>query len=176
MKIFMNFYKASFILLLVCSFAACKKELAVQPEQSLPDETVFTSRAGAQAALLGVYSTSQILEVFGALPLTIVDYMADNVQFVGSFPTLQEINQFTTLSANTSIAPIWQEHYRVILRANSIINRVPGISEPGFTDAQKAQMVAEAKFMRALTYFQLVNLFARLTTAVPAAIRACPWC
>lgn len=157
----MNIYKLLLILLVAYSFTACKKELAIQPEQSLPDETVFTSKAGAQAALFGIYSTSQVLEVFGGLPLIIGDYQADNVQFVGSFPTLQEIAQFTTLSTNVSIAPIWQDHYRVILRANSIINRVPGISESNFTDPQKKQMVAEAKFMRALTYFQLVNLFAQ---------------
>jgi len=157
----MNLYKLSLSLLLVCSFAACKKELAIEPEQSLSDQVVFTTRAGAQAAVFGIYSTAQVLEVFGGLPLIIGDYQADNVQFVGSFPTLQEINQYTTLSTNVSIAPIWQDHYRVILRANSVIDRVPGITESGFTDAQKKGMVAEAKFMRALTYFQLVNLFAQ---------------
>ena len=157
----MNLYKTSLILLLVCSLASCKKELAIEPEQSLSDQAVFTSKAGAQAALFGVYSTAQVLDVFGGLPLIIGDYQADNVLFVGSFPTLQEINEFTTLSTNVSIAPIWQNHYRVILRANAIIDRVPGITESGFTDAQKKGMIAEAKFMRALTYFQLVNLFAQ---------------
>ncbi len=157
----MKFYKLSILLLLVCSFAACKKELAIMPEQSLSDQTVFTSKAGAEAALIGVYSTSQLLDVFGGLPLIIGDYQSDNVEFVGSFPTLQEISQYTTLSVNTSIAPIWQNHYRVILRANSIIDRLPGITETGFTDSLKKQIVAEAKFIRALTYFQLVNLFAQ---------------
>ncbi len=157
----MKLYKISLLLLLVCTFAACKKELAIEPEQSLPSPLVFTTKAGAQAALNGVYSTSQILEVFGGLPLIIGDYQADNVEFVGSFPTLQEIAQYTTLSVNTSIAPIWQNHYMVILRANAVIAHVTAIIETGFTDAQKKQMIAEAKFMRAITYFQLVNLFAQ---------------
>lgn len=157
----MKIYKISLLLFMVCTFAACKKELSIQPEQNLSDQTVFTTKAGAQAALNGVYSTSQILEVFGGLPLIIGDYQADNVEFVGSFPTLQEIAQYNTLSVNTSIAPIWQNHYMVILRANAIITRVPNITETGFTDVQKKQMVAEAKFMRAITYFQLVNLFAQ---------------
>ena len=157
----MKLYKISLLLLMVCTFAACKKELAIEPEQSLSASTVFTTKAGAQAALNGVYSTSQILEVFGGLPLIIGDYQADNVEFVGSFPTLQEIALYTTLSVNTSIAPIWQNHYMVILRANAVIARIPTITETGFTDAQKKQMVAEAKFMRAITYFQLVNLFAQ---------------
>ena len=160
MKI-MKLYKISLFLLMVCTFGACKKQLSIEPEQFLSDQTVFTTQAGAQAALNGVYSTSQILEVFGGLPLIIGDYQADNVEFVGSFPTLQEIALYTTLSVNTSIAPIWQNHYMVILRANAIIARVPSITEIGFTDVQKKQMVAEAKFMRAITYFQLVNLFAQ---------------
>ena len=157
----MKLYKLYLILILMMSFAGCKKDLAILPEQSLSDQVVFTTKAGAQAALLGVYGTAQVLDAFGGLPLIIGDYQSDNVEFVGSFPTLQEVNQFTTLSVNTSITPIWQNHYRVILRANSVIARVPGVSEAGFTDAQKKQLVAEAKFMRALTYFQLVNLFAQ---------------
>ena len=157
----MNLKKISLIIFIVGSLAACKKELVIEPEQSVSDQTVFTSKAGAQAALTGVYSSAQILDVFGALPQVINDYWADNVEFVGSFPTLQEISQFTTIATNTNVQLIWQNHYRVIIRANTIIDRVPGITDASFTDAQKKQMVAEAKFMRAITYFQLVNLFAQ---------------
>lgn len=157
----MKLYKLYLVLIFMTSLAGCKKDLSILPEQSLSDQVVFTTKAGAQAALLGVYGTSQVLDAFGGLPLIIGDYQADNVEFVGSFPTLQEINAFTTISVNTSITPIWLNHFRIILRANSVIARVPGITEAGFTDVQKKQMVAEAKFMRALTYFQLVNLFAQ---------------
>ena len=157
----MKLYKLYILTCLLVTLGACKKELEIEPEQQVSDQAVFVDKAGAQAALFGVYGTAQVLDVFGGLPLIIGDYQADNVEFVGSFPTLQEIAQFSTLSVNTSIGPIWQNHYRVILRANTVIDRVPGITEIGFTDAQKKAMVAEAKFMRALTYFQLVNLFAQ---------------
>lgn len=157
----MNLKKISLIIILAGYLTACKKELALEPEQFVSDQAVFTTKAGAQAALTGVYSSGQILDVFGALPQVINDYWADNVEFVGSFPTLQEISQFTTIATNVNVQGIWQSHYRVIIRANTIIDRVPAITETGFTDIQKKQMVAEAKFMRALTYFQLVNLFAQ---------------
>lgn len=157
----MKLKNIAFVFLAVGVFVSCQKRLAIEPEQSVSDQSVFTSKAGAQAALTGVYSTAQQLDVFGALPQVINDYWADNVEFVGSFPTLQEINTFTTNAFNTNVSGIWQNHYRVILRANSIIDRVPAITESGFTDVQKKQMVAEAKFMRAITYFQLVNLFAQ---------------
>ncbi|MDX2045835.1 MAG: RagB/SusD family nutrient uptake outer membrane protein [Chitinophagaceae bacterium] len=148
-------------MLLTISLFSCKKELEIEPEQSVSDNAVFTSKAGAQGALNGVYSTAQLINVFGSQPQIMGDFQADNVEFVGSFPTLQEIFQFTTISTNVTVAGWWQDHYRVILRANSIIDRVNSITETGFTDAQKKQMIAEAKFMRALTYFQLVNLFAQ---------------
>ena len=157
----MKLNKILIISAMTLTFASCKKDIAIEPEQSVSDQTVFTSKAGAQAALLGVYSTAQTLDVLGGLPLVIGDYQADNVEFVGSFPTLQEIMQYATLSPNGSIADIWQNHYRVILRANNVINRVGAITESGFTDAQKNIMISEAKFMRAITYFQLVNLFAQ---------------
>ena len=157
----MNLKKISLVIVLAGYLTACKKELALEPEQSVSDQAVFTTRAGAQASLTGVYSSAQIIDVFGALPQIINDYWADNVEFVGSFPTLQEISQFTTIATNVNVQAIWQNHYRVIIRANTIIDRVPTITEIGFTDVQKNQMLAEAKFMRAITYFQLVNLFAQ---------------
>jgi starch-binding outer membrane protein, SusD/RagB family len=154
--------KITFILLMVITaISSCKKKLDILPEQSVADLVVFTTKDGAQSALNGVYSTAQLINVFGSQPQIVGDFQADNTEFVGSFPTLQEIVQFTTISTNASVAGWWQDHYRVILRANSIIDRVPGINETGFTDAQKKQMIAEAKFMRALTFFQLVNLFAQ---------------
>ncbi len=139
---------------------SCKKDLEeISPEQSLTEDVVLSSKATAQSALLGVYSSAQSIDAFGSQPQIVGDFQADNTDFVGSFPTLQEINSFTTLSTNTSVQGWWLQYYRVILRANTIIDKVSGINEVGFTDAQKKQMIAEAKFLRALTYFQMVNLW-----------------
>ncbi len=138
---------------------ACDKDITINPEQSLTVEAAFANKATTIASLFGVYSAAQILEVYGGLPLILSEYMADNVEFVGSFPTLQEINSYATLATNTSIQPIWREHYRVIMSANTVISRTPKVVDPGFSDAERNQTIAEAKFMRAITYFNLVNLF-----------------
>lgn len=95
------------------------------------------------------------------MPQVISDYQADDVDFVGSFPTLQEINNYTTVAANASIRDIWALNYRAILRANKVIARVPEVADPGFTAEEKKMAVAEAKFLRALVYFQLANLFSQ---------------
>lgn len=155
-------YKLITAILLLCFLGiGCKDKLDLEPEQSLTVDETFSSKTTAHSALLGVYSRSQILDVFGSLPQVISDYQSDNTDFIGTFPTLQEINDFETFSDNSNVRDLWRYHYEVILAANKIIARVPEVDDPAFTDEERAQYIAEAKFMRAYVYFQLVNLFAQ---------------
>ncbi len=141
--------------------SSCEDRLELEPQQSLSTSLAFVDRRASEGSLIGVYSAVQDLEVFGSVPQTIGDYQSDNVEFIGSFPTFQEIFQYTTLSDNGSISTIWADNYRAILAANAVIKNVPGVVDPAFTAAQKAQFVAEAQFLRAIVYFQLVNNFAQ---------------
>ncbi len=140
--------------------SACQEDLEIDPQQSLSTDLIFSSEATATGATIGVYGLAQDLDVFGSMPQIIGDFQADNVDFIGSFPTLNEIKNYTTLSDNTSIQAIWRDHYFVILAANAVIANVPNVVDENFTAEERAQLIAEAKFMRALTNFQLVNLFA----------------
>jgi len=144
---------------LAFSLSSCENKLALTPEQDLTEETIFSSPSTARSAVLGVYSTAQTLEFYGAMPQMIEEYMGDNVEFVGSFPTLQELRDFTTVSTNANVSGIWQVHYQVITRANKVIANVASVS--GLSDAEKNQFVGEAKFLRALAYLQLVNMYAQ---------------
>lgn len=148
--------------LLSLSFPACESQLEeIRPQQSLLDVDAFADKANTQSTLLGVYSSAQILEFSGSMPQIISDFMTEDGRFVGSFPTLQELRDFNGISTNGNVSGIWQNHYRVILRANLVIANVPNVVDPTFSPAERAQFIAEAKFMRALGYFQLVNLFAQ---------------
>jgi hypothetical protein len=140
---------------------SCEEQLNLKPQQSLSTDLAFSDKRSAQGSLIGVYSQAQDLEVFGSMPQTISDYQSDNVEFIGSFPTLQEIYTFNTLSDNGSISTLWRDNYALILAANAVIKNVPNVEDPSFSAAEKAQYVAEAKFLRAITYFQMVNLFAQ---------------
>lgn len=145
----------SFILVLF----ACEEQLEIEPEQSLSTSAAFSDENTAFASLIGVYGLAQGIDVFGSRTAVISEYQSDNVRFVGSFPTLQEINNFVTISTNTSVRAIWQFHYQAILAANAVIKNMPSVEDPGLTDAERAQYIGEAKFLRALFYFNLVNMF-----------------
>ena len=76
---------------LLGSLFSCEN-LDIDPQQSLSTELAFADKQSVEGSLLGVYSLTQELEVFGSLPQVIADFQADNVRFIGSFPTLQEIS------------------------------------------------------------------------------------
>jgi starch-binding outer membrane protein, SusD/RagB family len=150
-----------YIALLGVFFASCEESILLNPEQSLSEEVTFSNAAGAEAALNAVYSQAQLLEVFGSGPQIFEDLMADNTEFVGSFPTIQDVRNYVTTTPNVTVQGHWQVMYRVINGANTVIDRVPTINDPALTDARKEQIIGQAKFMRAIVYFQLVNQFAQ---------------
>lgn len=155
-----NLIKILFTGLLAGSLSACE-DLQIDPQQSLSTELAFADRQAVEGSLLGVYSLSQEFEVFGSLPHVISDFQADNVDFIGSFPTLQDIRLYATQSDNATIRDLWRRHYRAILAANAVIQFTPDSPDENLTAEERAQFVAEAKFMRALLMFQMVNLFAQ---------------
>ncbi len=155
----MKKFKYIFLLPLLVVFTACEDLLELEPEQSLSVSASFENEKTTFASLIGVYSAAQDFDVLGSITAVIADYQSDNVRFVGSFPTLQEINNYVTIASNGSVRSIWRDHYAAILGANAVIANVSNVEDPGFTDAERKQFIAEAKFMRGLLYFNLVNLF-----------------
>lgn len=153
--------KIAILSVLVLTGASCSERLELLPEQSLAGSQAFSSAANAESTLRGVYSQTQLLEVFGSGPQIIFDYQADNTDFVGSFPTLQDINNYVTTSPNATIQVYWQINYRVINAANSVIENVPNVKDPALTPEISKRLVAEGKFLRAITHLNLLNMFAQ---------------
>jgi starch-binding outer membrane protein, SusD/RagB family len=157
--------KKIYIILSICvSFMftiSCEDDINLSAQQSLDVSGAFLNKDATLSTLQGVYSSCQLLEMSGGMPQIFSDFMSDNSSFVGSFPTFQEIRDYVTLSTNLNIQGVWQQHYRVVARANDMIANVPDVPGASFTAAEKAQYIAEAKFLRALAHFQLVTLFAQ---------------
>ncbi len=69
------------------------------------------------------------------------------------------IEQFETNSDNGYIVSIWEHYYNGISRTNEAIYNIPNID----MDATlQKQYIAEAQFLRAYYYFQLVNIFGEI--------------
>jgi tetratricopeptide (TPR) repeat protein len=64
---------------------------------------------------------------------------------------------FVTTSSDGLMNSTWQNYYRIIYRANTILTKIEGLDATVVTN--KDRYVAEAKFLRALAYFDLVRIF-----------------
>ena len=142
-------------------FASCDNSLELGPEDSLTPTIIFSTEALAGNAINGMYSSMQSSNVLSGIPDTMGEWQSDNVEFVGSFPTFDEIYTYNTLSDNTSILNIWNANYFSINQANMIIKNVPLMNVTTFTAANKDNLVGQARFVRALLYFKLSQMFGK---------------
>src|SRR5680860_1203025 len=144
----MKNYKINTILVLLAGSLYSCENLDTAPQQSLSTELAFSDRQAVEGSLLGVYSLTQEFDVYGSLPQVVADFQSDNVDFIGSFPTLQSIEDFSTQADNSSVRDLWRYHYRAILAANAVIKYTPTSPDATLSEEEKNQWVAEAKFVR----------------------------
>jgi hypothetical protein len=149
------------LILSVFAVASCDNTLNLAPEDSLTPTIIFSTEALAGNAVNGMYSTLQSSNTLSGIPDTMSEWQADNVEFVGSFPTFDEIYAYNTLSDNTSILAVWNAHYLTINQANQIIKNVPLVPGADFTVAKKNDLIGQARFVRALMHFKLSQLFGK---------------
>jgi len=150
-------------LFILTSFFSCKKFIQIPPPSNqLVSSTVFSDDNIATAALTGIYSNMMQYSGSGVgqLPLNIgvssdelVNYSTDQYQI-----------QFYTNSVSPTsnrIAGLWGGNnngfYGYIFDANSAIEGLN--SSTGVSAAVKQELLGEAKFIRAFSYFYLVNFF-----------------
>jgi hypothetical protein len=137
---------------------ACDQTVDKTPEQSVPPEQVFANEAGADAALNAAYSGLQLNGTYGGFPHIAADFTADVVNFSGSFTTWNAAEDFNVIASHGPTENLWDDHYNVINRANLVIDNAADV--PGITQSKVDDLVGQAKFIRALAYFNLVRWFA----------------
>ena len=151
----------TFILSLSFVFYSCDDELDLQPEDILTKEVAFSNETTTNGVLNGAYSAAQQDDVLNGTPQTIGEWQSDNADFVGSFATFLEISLYSTLSDNNSIAAIWDDNNETIGNANLVIKNTPLVDDLEFTEEERANVIAQAKFLRALIYFNMANWWAQ---------------
>lgn len=111
-------------------------------------------------ALLGINATYNGLMnngVYGRWIGFVLDGRADDAWSGSPWTDLQNFNKFTLGSYDFDVnRETWIDTYRTIFRANQVIAYVPGISMDA---ALRGRIVGEAKFIRALMYFNLENMY-----------------
>lgn len=143
-------------------FVSCNK-LKEDPASIITTGQFYETGADAIAAVNAVYSTLHSdpagdFPIYGRNLNLLLENGSDNQVFSPSNtnPDVRALGTTTYVASNDRIKKIWQQHYYGISRANVAIDRIPEIQ---FDTTQRSRLVREAKFVRALLYFNLVRLY-----------------
>lgn len=155
---------------MVVLLSSCKKFTDIDPpKNAISTEQVFADDQSANSAVLGIYTTLNS-QGFGYGNVTLfAGLSSDELLTLSSDNGALDLMNNSLLASNEQVAGIWAEAFKVIGQANACIE---GLNLPnGVTAGKKTELLAEARFLRAFSYFYLVNLYGDLplvrTTAWP---------
>ncbi|WP_347158662.1 RagB/SusD family nutrient uptake outer membrane protein [Pontibacter chitinilyticus] len=150
-------------------YSCSESFLDVAPEGQTPSENFFTNQAQAIQAVSSIYGNLKGFNVIAFPWLAVTTIASDNAE-KGSVPGdagfLDTFDDFTLTSTEGQLNGFWEGQYQGINLANQVISNVPLIN---MDENLKARLIAEAKFLRAFHYFNLVRTFGGvpLRTSVP---------
>jgi hypothetical protein len=144
------------------SFSSCSDFLEedVRGQENL--DTYFQSEDDAVSFITGCYNAITYHGWWQIENFWILTDMCSDDLWMGN--TTQDQSGYISLAhyqgvgqSNGTISNFWQYRYKGILRTNIAIKRIPGASI--LDAAKKERLIAEAKFLRAYFYFELVKNF-----------------
>ena len=155
-------YKSIFILASLLVFS-CAKVDDLEPVTEINADTAFNSEDDIVSSLNAAYDPLQWQSVLGqnTFPLLSQGVRADDLhsQSASFWAIGAQYDQFSTIVPSLpSVAALWSKWYRAVGRANYTIQlaeNFDNFESPGLQD----QIIAEARFLRGLYYFELVKLW-----------------
>lgn len=138
---------------LLTATTSCDDFLTEDLKGDYSSANVMTTETQAQEVVNGIYNAAAY-----SINLWKFGDIASDDAVKGGNPgdqaDLGYIEDFTALADNGVLSDFWQNTYETIARANILID---GMSGKSFD--KRDRFIGEAKFLRAYSYFQLVNIF-----------------
>ncbi|BAV07689.1 outer membrane protein, nutrient binding [Filimonas lacunae] len=142
-------------------FTGCRKLVEVQaPVTGITAGNVYETDATAIAVMTGMYTQMSLSSLPDGANLSLcLGMSADEFTlYAGVTNTGYQRYYQNAHSALLGLTPdFWTGFYNMIYTTNSVLEGVE--NSPALTPAVKQQLQGEAKFMRAFSYYYLVNLF-----------------
>lgn len=135
--------------------AACNKKLDVTPGQQISPEQIKTED-DVNAILMGAYNSMQDPSAFGERYIFLADLFADAgfINFQGTFQTYAQVATRQIQKSGIIPQEVWRRGYVIINTANIVLANLDKVSAEN-----KAAIAAEAKFVRAINYFELAGFY-----------------
>ncbi|MEL7118864.1 MAG: RagB/SusD family nutrient uptake outer membrane protein [Bacteroidota bacterium] len=158
---------SKFLLLsVIIFFFGCGDDfLDRQPLDQRAESNFYQSQSDAEEALVAMYDAVGWNTVVGFHPIQLVADVLSDDSFAGGasrndVPVYVNMDKHQSLTTGGEIHGLWRKYYTGIYRANLYLEKIEGIAE--IDPAFKTRTIAEAKFLRAYYYSDLLKLFERV--------------
>jgi starch-binding outer membrane protein, SusD/RagB family len=143
---------------IIIAFSACEKALDVTPPGEFAPGNVLTTEKGIRSVLFSSYAgiqnpTPSRYLINNSEVTTDIGYNTGGAE---NLTLVQLINFTWDASLGTLQADVWAPTYRAIRDANIVLENISNVNT---TDANKKLYAAEARFLRAYSYYLLYTWF-----------------
>lgn len=167
-----------FMLAGIVAVSSCDKIVAIDdPIDTITTKQVFSTDAQAKAAMAGVYT--RMINGKDGWAMAMGEFSTGMVTVLGSLAADELVCRITNISeplfqfngnkvlVNNPVSPVlWETAYTTIYNANGVIEGVAASTSSRLSEGLRKKLTAEAKFVRAFSYFYLVNFFGDLPLAL----------
>ena len=153
--------KLSLGLILSLFLLSCEDFLEVEaPDHKIVTETVFSGDQVALSAMTGIYNQLFRADYIGGGSRSVTalgSLSADNLKLIKDDHTFEEFEQNELSPVNSSNLSLWSSAYRILYMTNALLEGIESSDE--ISEPVQNSLEGEAKFIRAFTYFYLINLY-----------------
>lgn len=153
-------YKYMFLLPMMLIFSSCSDFLDLRPISNSSVAGFYQTQNDFTNAIVGAYSSLRSSGTYNFDMAIFGDLRSDNTE-MGSTASdrfhYNDLSLFQINSDNKIPSQIWNSHYLGISRTNEILGRINGLSDA--PQSFKDGIEGEARFLRALFFFNLVRVF-----------------
>jgi hypothetical protein len=141
--------------------SSCKKELDQLPISSATTETFYKQPADYIQAVNATYNS---LRNYPNRLMALSEIRSDNVYPVNDVARDHDpINNFSSnIAPNAFVEEAWTANYSGIFKANTVLDQIDKNGSEVITPALATRLTAEARFLRAFFYFDLIKYFGKV--------------
>lgn len=156
MKIRKNIWTIAASILVASS---CSGFLTEKPKSLFTPDNAIVDEAGLKAAVVGIYGGMIDLFVINTnTPIFLSMLGTDELCYRSNNTNVRSIvDRYAYSPSEGCIGELWARYYVIIARANIVIDAARRLSD--LPESVRRQCEGEARFLRAYSYFQLVQFF-----------------
>lgn len=147
------------ILIVLIAFTACENDLDTAPEDRFTTGSFYKNATDIEGAVNAAYGALQREGLYGFNYHILLETRSDNTfeEEPSNSGGYGDVDLFNRVTTNGVFRRTWVDSYLAIQASNIVLNRIDGI--PDMQAALKDIRKGEMKFIRALVYYNLVNLY-----------------